>query len=131
VIKHAHHGLGVERPGKDSHRHRLAGASEVLLSSAAEWDLKHEGPGTFETELSGLLQRLSACDLVLVEGFKSEPIAKIEVNRAAAGTPLLFPGDPRMVAVASDVPVATELPVFRLDDHGAIAGFVVAHLELA
>ena len=131
VIKHAHHGIDVERPGKDSHRHRQAGASEVLLSSAAQWGLKHASQGPFQPEFSGLLQRLSPCDLVLVEGFKSEPIPKIEVHRAAAGTPFLFPDDPRIVAVASDAPVATGLRVFHLDDHDAIAGFVVTHLELA
>jgi len=131
VIKHAHHGIDVERPGKDSHRHRQAGAAQVLVSSAAQWALAHEHGEQSEPELPGLLRRLLPCDLVLVEGFKREPIPKIEVHRAAAGTALLFPDDPCIVAVASDVPVATGLPVFHLDDHAAIAEFVVTHLELA
>jgi molybdopterin-guanine dinucleotide biosynthesis protein B len=131
MIKHAHHAFVVDQPGKDSYRHRQAGAAEVLVSSAARWALMHELRGQDEPELAHLLQILSPCDLVLVEGFKQEPIPKIEVHRAAAGTPLLFPEDPCIVALATDTPVATGLPVFGLNDYAAIAGFLVRHLGLA
>jgi molybdopterin-guanine dinucleotide biosynthesis protein B len=131
VIKHAHHDFDVDRPGKDSHRHRQAGATEVLVSSATRWALMHELRGQAEPELSHLLKRLSPGDLVLVEGFKNEPIPKIEVHRAAAGTALLHPSDRFIVALATDAPVDTDLPVFRLDDHAAIAGFMVGFLGLA
>lgn len=131
VIKHAHHAFDVDRPGKDSHRHRLAGAAEVLVSSAARWALMHELRGQAEPELSHLLERLSPCDLVLVEGFKRGPIPKIEVHRVAVGTPLLFPEDPFIVALATDARITTGLPVFGLDDHVAIAAFLVRHLGLA
>jgi molybdopterin-guanine dinucleotide biosynthesis adapter protein len=127
VIKHAHHDFEVDRPGKDSHRHRQAGASEVVISSAARWALLHELRGEGEPELPYLLQRLSPCDLVLVEGFKRLAIPKIEVHRGAAGTALLYPSDPSIVALATDVPVVTGLPVFGLNDHAAIAGFIVGH----
>ena len=130
VIKHAHHGFDMDGSGKDSQRHRQAGADEVLVSSAARWVLMHELRRESEPEFSHLLQRLSPCDLVLVEGFKNEPIPKIEVHRAAAGSPFLFPNDPCIVALASDVPVVTGLPVFGLDDYAAIAAYVVRHLEL-
>jgi molybdopterin-guanine dinucleotide biosynthesis protein B len=131
VIKHAHHDFGVDRPEKDSHRHRQAGANEVLVSSAAGWALMHELRAEAEPELCYLLTRLSPCDLVLVEGFKNEPIPKIEVHRAGAGTALLHPSDPFIVALATDAPGATGLPVFGLDDHAAIAGFMVGYLGLA
>jgi len=131
VIKHAHHDFDVDRPGQDSHRHRQAGATEVLVSSAARWALMHELHGQIEPELSWLLQRLSPCDLVLVDGFKNEPIPKIEVHRAAAGTAFLHPFDPLIAALAADAPVATSLPVFGLDDHAAIAEFLVGFLGLA
>lgn len=130
VIKHAHHDFDIDRPGKDSHRHREAGASEVLVGSAMRWALMHELRGQPEPELTYLLQRLSPCNLVLVEGLKA-PMPKLEIHRVAAGTPLLYPGDPCIVAVATDAPVATGLPVFGLNDHAAIAGFMVGHLGLA
>lgn len=130
VIKHAHHDFDVDRPGKDSHRHRQAGAAEVLVSSAARWALMHELRGQSEPELSHLLERLSPCDLVLVEGFKGAPIPKIEVHRVAVGTPLLFPEDPFIVALATDARLATGLPVFGLVDYVGIAAFLVRHLRL-
>src|SRR3954468_4599249 len=102
VVKHAHHGFDVDQPGKDSHRHRLAGASEVLVSSDTRWALMHELRGEPEARLPTLLERLSPCDLVLVEGFKTQAIPKLEIHRQAAGTPLLFPDDPYIVALATD-----------------------------
>jgi molybdopterin-guanine dinucleotide biosynthesis protein B len=130
VIKHAHHDFDVDRQGKDSHRHRQAGATEVLVGSAARWALMHELRGASEPELSYLLKRLSPCDLVLVEGYKNEPMPKMEVYRQAAGTPLLYPLDPCIIALAADAPVVTNLPVFGLNDHAGIAAFILGHLGL-
>ena len=87
VIKHAHHGFDIDRPGKDSYRHRDAGASEVMIASGERWALLHELRSATEPGLSDYLARFSACDLVLVEGFKSEPIPQLEVHRAANGKP--------------------------------------------
>lgn len=131
VIKHTHHAFDVDRPGKDSYRHRQAGAGEVLISSGARWALMHELGDEPEPELSALLDRLVPCDLVLVEGFRKQAIPKIEVHRLAAGTPLLFPGDPHIVALATDANLPTRLPTFGLEDYTGIAGFMLKHLGLA
>lgn len=131
VIKHAHHAFDVDRPGKDSYRRRRAGASEVLVSSGVRWALMHELRHEAEPELPALLDRLSPCDLVLVEGFKRQSIPKIEVHRVAARTPLLFPDDPHIVALATDTPISTRLPAFGLGDYPGIAGFMLKHLGLA
>ena len=131
VIKHAHHAFDVDQPGKDSYRHRQAGASEVLVSSGVRWALMHELRNESEPELPALLERLTPCDLVLVEGFKKQAIPKIEIHRLAAGTPLLFPEDPHIVALATDARIATGLPTFGLGDHTGITGFMLKHLGLA
>ena len=124
VIKHAHHNFDVDKPGKDSWLHREAGAEEVLVSSANRWALMHELRGAPEPLLPELLQKMARVDLVVIEGYKSEPIPKIEVHRAANGKPLLFPADPDIVAVAADVAVETALPTAHLDDIAAIAGLM-------
>lgn len=126
TIKHAHHAFDVDTPGKDSYEHRHAGASEVLVSSASRWALMHEHRGAPEPRLPELLRKLSPVDLVLVEGFKQEKHAKLEVWRRSLGKPLLAPGDPQVVAVASDGPVPeADRPVLPLDDIGDIADFIV------
>ena len=125
VIKHAHHKFDVDMPGKDSWRHREAGAEEVLVSSGARWALMHELRGDREPALPELLAKLSPVDLVLVEGYKTDPHRKIEVHRAANGKPLLFPNDPAIVGIASDVEVATSLPVVHLDDIPAVAAMML------
>jgi molybdopterin-guanine dinucleotide biosynthesis protein B len=130
AIKHAHHAFDVDRPGKDSYRHRQAGASEVLISSSARWALMHELRGEAEPGLPALLERLMPCDLVLVEGFKKQAIPKIEIHRAAAGTPMLFPDDPHIVALAADAGISTALPTFELEDYTGIADFMLKHLGL-
>lgn len=121
VIKHAHHKFDIDVPGKDSWRHREAGAEQVLVSSTARWALMHELRGEAEPALPELLAKLSAVDLVVVEGYKADPHRKIEVHRAANGKPPLFPNDSGIVGIASDVPVETALPVVHLDDIPAIA----------
>ncbi len=102
VIKHAHHRFDIDRPGKDSWRHREAGATEVLITSAGRWALLHELRDAAEPSLDAHLARLSPCDLVLVEGYRHAAIPKIEVFRPAAGQRPLFPGDPAIVALATD-----------------------------
>ena len=130
VIKHAHHAFDIDTPGKDSHRHREAGASEVLITSGQRWVLMHELRGEPEPGLDAQLARFAPCDLVLVEGYKYAAIPKLEVYRAAAGKPMLHPTDPNIVAVAADGPVRTSLPVLDLNDYDSIVAFVVARLGL-
>jgi molybdopterin-guanine dinucleotide biosynthesis protein B len=125
TLKHAHHGFDVDQPGKDSHSHRMAGATEVMVGSSARFALVHELRGTAEPTLFDLLARMSAVDLVVVEGYKAAPIPKLEVHRAAVGKPLLHPDDNCIVAIASDVPLPDiELPVVSLDDIETIANIV-------
>jgi molybdopterin-guanine dinucleotide biosynthesis protein B len=124
VIKHAHHKFDIDTPGKDSWRHREAGAEEVLVSSANRWALMHELRGEAEPRLPELLQKLSRVDLVIIEGYKTEPHRKIEVYRAANEKPLLFPTDPDIVGIASDVTVDTKLATAHLDDIPAIAAMM-------
>jgi len=131
LIKHAHHTFDVDQPGKDSYRHRHAGCTEVLVSSSRRWALVHELRGAPEPGFAGLLERLSPCDLVLVEGFKRERLPKLEVYRAATGEPLLHPEDRDIVAIAADQRLETRLPQFALDDAAAISSFVLKHVGLA
>jgi molybdopterin-guanine dinucleotide biosynthesis protein B len=126
TIKHAHHAFDIDQPGKDSHTHRMAGATEVLVSSANRFALMHELRGEPEWPLAALLDKLSSVDLVLVEGFKTEAHPKLEVYRAAVGKPPLYPQDANIVAVASDGPVVARVPVVALDDTEAIADILVA-----
>ena len=129
LVKHAHHGFDVDQPGKDSHRHRMAGCSEVLVTSAVRWALMHELRGAPEMTLADAIGRLSACDLVLVEGWKRAAIPKLEVWREELGKPPLHPGDRRILAIATDTPggLRTTLPLFALDNPRAIATFVAGH----
>ncbi len=124
VIKHAHHSFDVDVPGKDSWVHRQSGAAEVLVSSGRRWALMHELRGAPEPRLPELLEKMSPVDLVIVEGFKSEPHRKIEVHRAANGKPMLFPDDPGIVGIATDAELKTTLPVAHLDDIPAIAAMM-------
>jgi molybdopterin-guanine dinucleotide biosynthesis protein B len=102
TVKHAHHAFDVDQPGKDSHTHRSAGATEVLIASGRRWALMHELRGAPEPDLASLLRHLSPVDLVLVEGFKREAHAKIEVHRAANGTEPLFRTDLTVMALVTD-----------------------------
>lgn len=131
TLKHAHHSFDVDVPGKDSHRHRAAGAVEVLASSANRWALIHELRGQAEPDFDALVARMTPVDLLLVEGFKNHAHAKLEVHRPALGKPPLWPNDPHVVAVASDQPLADiPLPVLSLDDHASIAMFILRHVQL-
>src|SRR3979490_607198 len=124
VIKHAHHSFDVDVPGKDSWVHQQSGAVEVLVSSGNRWALMHELRGASEPRLPELRGKMSRVDLVIVEGFKSEPHRKIEVHRLANGKGMLFPDDPGVVGIASDAAVETALPVAHLDDIPAIAAMM-------
>jgi molybdopterin-guanine dinucleotide biosynthesis protein MobB len=131
TIKHAHHSFDVDHKGRDSYRHRDAGASEVLLSSRNRWALMHENRGQDEASLDALLARLSPVDLVLIEGFKRESHPKIEAHRAATDQPLIAPGDETIRAIASDSGFTVPgRPTFDLNDTDAIADFITRDLEL-
>ncbi|RBI77039.1 molybdopterin-guanine dinucleotide biosynthesis protein B [Roseovarius sp. TE539] len=126
TVKHAHHAFDVDQPGTDSHRHRVAGAREVILASGRRVALMQELRDAPEPDLDALLARLSPVDLVLIEGYKRAPHPKIETFRAEAGNALIAPGDQTIRAVASDVPLDLDRPVFDLNDTAGIADFVLA-----
>jgi molybdopterin-guanine dinucleotide biosynthesis protein B len=130
TLKHAHHAFDVDQPGKDSYEHRKAGACEVIVSSARRWVQMHEvGNGT-EATLPELLRRLSPCDLVLIEGFKTERHPKMEVFRAEVGKAPLHPEDRRIVAIASDQKFpGVQIPIVDINDIPAIADMVLARAE--
>jgi molybdopterin-guanine dinucleotide biosynthesis protein B len=130
LVKHAHHAFDVDQPGKDSHRHRQAGCSEVLVTSGVRWALLHELRGGAEMTLPQALARLSPCDLALVEGYKTYPLPKLEIWRASLGKPLLHPQDTHIVAIATDNPgffAGGHIPTFGLDALDEIATFIHSH----
>src|SRR3954468_18798892 len=128
TLKHAHHSFDLDQPGKDSHTHRVAGATEVLVGSASRWALVHELRGEPEPRMADLLQKLAPVDLVIVEGYKREPHPKLEVHRAALGKPLLHPDDAHIVAIAADQPLpSAHVPVLDLNDVDAIVDAILAH----
>ena len=131
TLKHAHHSFDVDHAGKDSYRHREAGATEVLLASRNRWALMHEMRGADEEPMEALLARLSPVDLVLVEGYKRDRHPKIEAHRSATGNPLIATDDPTVRAIASDSGAEAQgRPTFHLDDTAAIADFILGELGL-
>ncbi|MFZ9528558.1 MAG: molybdopterin-guanine dinucleotide biosynthesis protein B [Burkholderiales bacterium] len=130
LIKHAHHTFDIDQPGKDSFRHRHAGCTEVLVTSSRRWALMHELRGAAEPTLKEQMERLSLCDLLLVEGFKHEPIPKLEVYRAEVGESMIHPHDSNIIAIASDAKVDSQLPQLDLNAPEAIAAFVLKHVGL-
>ncbi len=130
LVKHAHHTFDVDQPGKDSFRHRHAGCTEVLVTSSRRWAMMHELRGAAEPTLKEQIERLSPCDLLLVEGFKHEPIPKLEVYRAEVGESMIHPHDSNIVAIASDARVDTKLPQLDINAPEAIAAFVLQHVGL-
>ena len=131
LVKHAHHAFDIDKPGKDSYRHREAGASEVLVTSDTRWVLMHESRDEPEPTLEAQIARFSPCDLVLVEGFKRAAIPKLEIHRPSHGRAPLFIDDANIVAVATDAPINTTLPVLDLNDAGRIAQFIIAYHQLS
>jgi molybdopterin-guanine dinucleotide biosynthesis protein B len=127
MIKHAHHSFDVDQPGKDSYRHRHAGATEVMVVSDRRWVIMHELRNEPEPPLEEQIERISPCDLLLVEGHKYHPLPKLEVWRKENGKPLLHPNDAHVVAIAADAPIETKLPRFDLDDHDAIEAFILSY----
>jgi molybdopterin-guanine dinucleotide biosynthesis adapter protein len=132
TIKHAHHDFDIDKVGADSYRHREAGAHEVALVSGTRYAIMHELRGAAEPSFEEILSRLAPCDLVLIEGYKREPVPKIEARRIESlRNEPLAPTDPHIVAIAADHPVPDAgLPVFELDDTIAIADFIAATLDL-
>lgn len=136
VIKHAHHGFDLDRPGKDSYRHREAGASQVLMLSNERWVLMNELRGAPEPELDEQLRLLEPADLVLIEGYKAARVPKLEIHRPALGKPPLWPENPHVIAVASDVTADAlshpcPLPLLPLGDPDGLARFILEFVELA
>jgi molybdopterin-guanine dinucleotide biosynthesis protein MobB len=130
TVKHAHHSFDVDHPGRDSYRHREAGAREVLLSSRNRVALMQELRDQDEPSLEDLLKRLSPVDLVLIEGYKRDRHLKVEAHRQEPGNPLIAPDDPTIRAVASDTPLELDRPVFDLNDTKAIADFILGEVGL-
>jgi len=130
TVKHVHHAVDLDQPGKDTWRHRAAGAREVVLASADRFALmvEHRGP---EPDLAAVLARLAPVDLVLVEGYKRDAHPKVEVWRAGTGQPLIQPGDPLVRAVASDAALRLPVPVLDLNDTRAVADFILREVGLA
>lgn len=136
VIKHAHHGFDLDRPGKDSFRHREAGASQVLMLSSERWVLMNELRGAPEPSLDEQLRLLAPADLVLIEGYKAAAVPKLEIHRPALGKPPLWPENPHIIAVASDVAASTfaqpcSLPLLPLNEPEQLASFILDYLERA
>jgi molybdopterin-guanine dinucleotide biosynthesis protein B len=133
LVKHAHHAVEFDLPGKDSYRHRRAGCREVIVTSGTRWALMHELRGEPELALEEALGKLAPCDLALVEGYKAYPIPKLEVWRDSVGKSLLHPNDPNICGIATDSPgalppgTAERLPVLGLSDIDAVATFVIAN----
>ena len=133
VIKHSHHSIELEPPGKDSARFRRAGAGEVLIASPYRYAILRELNGEPEPPLAELAARLSHADLVIVEGFAREPMPRLEVVRPSAGRDPLYRTDVEIVAIATDEPAAvdTALPVLALDDIAAIGAFICERAGIA
>ena len=130
TLKHTHHGFDLDSPGKDSWRMREAGAQEVFLVSNRRLVLMQEFRDTPEPTVEELVARLHPCDLVLVEGYKRDPLPKIEVHRPSLENPPVWPTNTSVVAVAADAPIDTHLPVLDLNDVDAIAHFIAHYLGL-
>jgi molybdopterin-guanine dinucleotide biosynthesis protein MobB len=131
TVKHAHHTFDVDHPGRDSYRHREAGATEVLLASRNRFALMHELRDEDEPTLAELLVHLAPVDLVLIEGYKRDSHPKIEAFRAEPANPLIAPDDPTIRAVAADCELDLDRPVFDLNDTVAIADFILAEVGLS
>lgn len=131
TLKHAHHETDVDQPGRDSYRHRAAGAHQVMLSSPNRWALMTELRDKPEPALADLLPLMAPVDLILIEGYKREPHPKIEAHRWETGRPLLVDSNPTIRAVASNtVPQNLRVPLFDLDDVPAIADFILTEVGL-
>ena len=131
-IKHAHHAFQIDAEDTDSAKHRRAGAISVAIVSGSRWALVNELRGAAEPSLEAVVAALPPCDLILVEGYKSAPIPKIEVRRGATlKQQPLAPGDASVLAIAADHAAdGAGRPVFALDDVAGLADFVAATVGL-
>jgi molybdopterin-guanine dinucleotide biosynthesis protein B len=129
VIKHAHHDFDIDRPGKDSFRHREAGAHEVMIASGHRWALMHELRQEVEPSLEELYTRLSPCDLVLVEGYKLSPIPKLEVHRTETNHALLYPNDPNIIAVVTDSKATLPLLTLDIDAPQQVVDYILKYFS--
>lgn len=131
TMKHTHHKFDMDTPGKDSHEHRVGGATEVMVTSSTRWALLHELRHEAEPDIDDLIARMTPVDLLLIEGFKDYPHVKLEIHRPSLGKPLLCGNDSSVVAVASDAPLdGLGIPIFDLDDVTAIADFIITRSGL-
>ena len=132
TIKHAHHAFDIDSPGKDSYQHRVAGAAEVVVSSSKRWAIMHENRDDAEPALDELLVRMSTADIVLVEGFKNDAHAKIEVHRPSTGADLICTENESIIAIAADAAISgLRIPVLDLNDTPSIADFIAKQCGLA
>ena len=131
TVKHAHHSFDIDHEGRDSFRHRKAGASEVAVVSRHRWAIIHESREEAEPTLDEILSKLAPCDLVIVEGYKRDSHEKIEVRNLDLAHPKLAGDDPTVVAIAANGPIGdAPVPVFDRDDVTALAGFIEVHMRL-
>ena len=132
TMKHTHHNFDMDKPGKDSFRHRESGAREVMVASSSRWTLLHELREEPEEDMENLIARMTPVDLLLIEGFKSHRHPKLEVHRPEVGKPLIAADDDSIIAVASDVSNLTgaSVPILELDDTQAVADFIVDFIGL-
>ena len=130
TLKHAHHTFEIDHEGRDTFRHRAAGAAEVLVSSGTRWALMSELRGDPEPALDALIAKMTAVDLMLIEGWKTSPHPKLEVWRAETGHPLIAPGDETIRAVATDTSLDLNIPVLDLNDTQALADFVQSEVRI-
>ena len=132
TVKHAHHSFDIDHEGRDSFRHRKAGAAEVAVVSRHRWAIIHELRDEEEPQLTDILGKLAPCDLVIVEGYKRDAHDKIEVRNLALDHPRLAGEDPTVVAIAATGAISgAPVPVFDRDDVSALARFIETHMRLA
>ncbi len=133
MIKHAHHKFDVDVPGKDSYELRKAGASPMLISSSRRIAIMIDKEEESEPDLQDLLGYINPndIDLVLIEGFKQWPLAKIELYRPEVGKPLQFPDDPNIIAIAHDgeLPVTATIPTMNINQPEQIAQFILQFIK--
>ena len=131
TVKHAHHDFDIDHEGRDSFRHRKAGATEVAVISQQRWAIMHELRGDVPPSLDAVLAKLAPCDLVIVEGYKRDNHDKIEVRNLELSHPILAADDPTIVAVAANGKIASSVPVLDRDDVAALAQFILQHVGLS
>jgi molybdopterin-guanine dinucleotide biosynthesis adapter protein len=131
TVKHAHHDFDIDHEGRDSFRHRKAGASEVAIVSQNRFAIMNELRGAEPPSLEQILAKLSRCDLVIVEGYKRDGHDKIEVRNVELNHPELAGDDPTIVAIAANGALTASVPVFSRDDVAALASFILRHTGLS